>query len=170
MTEQLFFVPFPAVPWQDATAVRIAVAGEIDLATSPQVQAVMLAGIEAATPSGDVNVDLANVTFLDASGVRVLITGREAARCRGVGFTVYNAQSAVQRVFDILGLTTTLQYLPRGRRSAQRYGGPRTDEVYRTVNSPTVAGPVPVRRWYTSPFHSWRRPWQRLGQVLHPPR
>lgn len=170
MTQQVFLVPFPAVAWQEDNIVRIAVAGEIDLATSPQVRAVMLAAIEAATPSGNVNVDLADVTFLDASGVRVLITGREAARCRGVGFTVQNAQCAVQRVLDILGLTTTLLCLPRSRGSAQRYGGPRTDEVYRTVNSPTVAGPAPARRWYTSPFHSWRRPWHRLGQVLHPPR
>lgn len=171
MTQQVFLVPFPAVAWPEDNNVRIAVAGEIDLATSPQLRVVMLAAIDAAMPSGDVTIDLAHVTFIDASGVGVLVTGREAARCRRVGFTVKNAQCGVQRVLDILGLTTTLQYSPAGPRSVQWHRRPAPDEMTRTVSSlANVPRQAQPHRWYTSPFRSWRRPWHRQGRALLPPR
>jgi anti-anti-sigma regulatory factor len=52
---------------------------------------------------------------MDASGIGVLISGREAARCRGLGFTVQNPQGVVLRVFEILGLTERLTLAPARR-------------------------------------------------------
>ncbi|HEX6336793.1 MAG TPA: STAS domain-containing protein [Jiangellaceae bacterium] len=107
MTDCLPTAAFSAVACPDGS-VRIAAAGEIDMATAPKWKAVLLTAIEQQIPPRDVRIDLAEVTFMDASGIGVLISGREAARCRGVGFTVQNPHGVVLRLFEILGLTDRL--------------------------------------------------------------
>jgi anti-anti-sigma factor len=87
------------------------VAGEIDMATSLNLEVVLLVTIETTT-ARRVTVDLANVTFIDAAGVDALVAGHEAARRCGVGFTVENARGIVLRVLDILGLSELLQQSP----------------------------------------------------------
>ena len=101
--------PLTAAAWAEGKAVRIAVAGEIDLANSPRLKAVVLAAIERPLRPTEVKVDLSKVTFIDASGVGALVAGREVARRCGVGFAVQNTQGVVLRVLDILGLTDALR-------------------------------------------------------------
>ncbi|HEX6328073.1 MAG TPA: STAS domain-containing protein [Jiangellaceae bacterium] len=101
--------------YPEGETVCIATAGEIDLATAPRWKAVLLAAIEQPIPPRDVRIDLAGVTFMDASGIGVLVSGREAARCRGAGFTVQNPQGVVLRVFEILGLNDRLTLSPARR-------------------------------------------------------
>lgn len=115
MTDQLTATPFSAMACPEGDSVCIAAAGEIDLATAPKWKAVMLAAVEQPTPPREVRIDLAEVTFMDATGIGVLISGRETARSRGVGFTVENPQGVVLRVFEILGLTGTLSLTPARR-------------------------------------------------------
>jgi anti-sigma B factor antagonist len=115
MTDRPSAATFSAVACPDGETVRIAAAGEIDMATTPQLKAVLLAAIEQPIPPRDVRIDLAEVTFMDASGIGVLISGREAARCRGLGFTVQNPQGVVLRVLEILGLTEKLTLAPARR-------------------------------------------------------
>ena len=112
MIDGLRAAPFSAAARPNDKAVRIAVAGEIDLATAPQLKAVLLAAIEQLTPPRAVKVDLTEVTFMDARGISVLLAVREAARRRGVGFTVQNPQGIVLRIFEIVGLTETLLLAP----------------------------------------------------------
>lgn len=110
MTEWLDTWPaFSAVAWADGDNVRIDVAGEIDLATCPRLEAELLAAIDAPAPPKRVRIDLAAVTFIDARGVGVLIDGRDAAQRRGVDYAVQNARGIVLRVLDILGLAELLQ-------------------------------------------------------------
>src|SRR5207253_1921396 len=54
--------------------IRVAVAGEIDLATAPQLEAELVSAIAAAHTF--VEVDLADVTFLDSQGIAVLIRAK----------------------------------------------------------------------------------------------
>lgn len=108
MTDGLHAAPLSTVARRDGEAVRIAVAGEIDLGTSPRLRSAVLAAIDAPSPPGEVKIDLSSVTFMDASGVAALLAGREAARRRGVGFQVLNPHGIVLRVLDILGLYDTL--------------------------------------------------------------
>ncbi len=81
------------------------------MATSLHLEVVLLATIETTTARG-VTVDLAGVTFIDATGVKALVSGHEAARRCGVGFTVENARGIVLRVLDILGLSELLRQTP----------------------------------------------------------
>jgi len=57
-----------------------------------------------AGPQRDVMVDLSAVPFLDSSGIRALLRGREAAQRRGVVLTVRNPRRIVEEVLRMTGV------------------------------------------------------------------
>ncbi len=101
------------VPWALTSASRpgeptlVTVAGELDLQVSAQFDA-FLADI-----SGDIDLDFASLTFLDSSGIRVLLQHcqRKTANVRVVAVS-----DIAYRVFDIMGVLDTLG-IPASRRS-----------------------------------------------------
>ncbi|HEU5112848.1 MAG TPA: STAS domain-containing protein [Acidimicrobiia bacterium] len=75
------------------------VIGELDAATAPQ----LTTALSGASLEGEVVLDLSELTFLDSSGVRVIV--ELAATRNGNGpVVISNASPAVVRVFEILGL------------------------------------------------------------------
>ena len=117
MADRLPPATFSATACTEGDTVCVYAAGEIDMATAPKWRTVLLAAIEQPIPLRHMRVDLAEVTFMDASGIGVLISARESARCRGVGFTVQNPNGVVARLFAILDLTETLTLAPGARRT-----------------------------------------------------
>lgn len=98
----------PAQPSIDASRpslriVRVAVVGEIDLSTSDLLRVRLLDALSAPHPHR-IEVDLAEVTFLDCSGVTVLVTLRHAAARAGCRLRITNPQPIVRRVLDLTGL------------------------------------------------------------------
>ncbi len=86
---------------------RVVLAGEIDMSNSCAVGSALHARV--ADPAvGVVVVDLAGVRFIDASGVRALTTGRNAARRAGKWLYTTGAQGLVAQVLGVLGLTQSL--------------------------------------------------------------
>ena len=85
---------------RDGTAVVLAVSGEIDVHTTPQLRDVMLGEITNDSPT--VLVDLADVTFIDSTGLSVMITALKRARSLG-GDVRLRAPS--HQVFKVLELT-----------------------------------------------------------------
>jgi anti-anti-sigma factor len=87
----------------------IAVTGELDLATAPELD---LAIAEAGGRSSSVVVDLRGLTFIDSAGVHSLTAGADAADGHaGHTFRVVPGPERVQRV---LRLTDTLERLAVG--------------------------------------------------------
>lgn len=86
----------------DGDALRVRLGGELDIASLPDVQP----GLEAllARDPQSVLVDLAELEFMDSSGVAVLI--RIANHFRPV--EVCHATPAVRRVIEVLGLADRL--------------------------------------------------------------
>jgi anti-anti-sigma factor len=82
--------------------------GELDLSTVPIVQA-QLAELEAAGFTRLV-LDLRQLRFLDSSGLRLLIDWDARARADGVEMTVIPGPPAVQRLFDLAGVTDRLRF------------------------------------------------------------
>jgi anti-sigma B factor antagonist len=82
----------------------VAASGEIDVATSPQLRE-ELSRMLADGPES-ITVDFANVTFIDSSGLGVLVGALKKVRERNDSGTirVVHAQDAVRKVFDITGL------------------------------------------------------------------
>jgi len=78
------------------------VAGEIDIQTSPILEEHLQRALDLGKNS--IVVDLGEVTFLDSTGLSVLVAGLK--RCRGAGgdMRIERAQPNVLRVFEITGL------------------------------------------------------------------
>jgi anti-anti-sigma factor len=87
--------------------VVVAAAGEIDMSTSPQLRDA-LRRPEAQGPA--VVLDLREVTFMDSSGLGVLVGQNRRAREEGFRFAVaIEGATAVQRILELSGLTSVLE-------------------------------------------------------------
>jgi anti-anti-sigma factor len=82
---------------------RIAVKGELDLAAAPDLLRRLDAAIEA-DPGGDVVVDLRSATFIDSTGLGVLVACRHRSVTAGGTLTVVHLAPNVRRVFEATGL------------------------------------------------------------------
>jgi anti-anti-sigma factor len=83
----------------DGDLATVTVSGEIDLETSAELGAV-LAGLDG---DGDVCLDLGEVTYIDSTGLRVLLTARDAAAAGGGNLRVSATSSIVARLIEITG-------------------------------------------------------------------
>ena len=82
---------------------NVRVTGEIDLATATELRQRLNPVIAAGT--GDVHVDLADVTFLDSSGLAVLLAAHRWLHDNHQHrLTVRNPSKAVLRVFELSGV------------------------------------------------------------------
>lgn len=87
--------------------VRICFSGEIDLSNSDQVDAAVTAALRTHHPR-HVYVDLAEVSFLDASGIRALLRCRAQAVEAGCRLAATNPQPTIYRVMEITGVLEAL--------------------------------------------------------------
>lgn len=79
--------------------------GEMDITTCDLLFAAVLPGITD-TATDRVSIDLAEVTFLSASGLRSLLLLLCAAHYNGKSLTLHHTQPQVRRVLDLFGFTT----------------------------------------------------------------
>jgi anti-anti-sigma factor len=82
----------------------VVVTGEHDLSTAPELERQLRGALESGAA---VCVDLMETTFIDSSVLRVLITAREQADERGVGFRVALGDTTGHGVRRLLELTDT---------------------------------------------------------------
>ena len=83
-------------------ATIVAVAGEVDLATAPELRAALMA------VPGDLTVDMAEVSFMDSTGLSALITAQKHTVGSGHRFTVTNESDLVARTMELTGLYDVL--------------------------------------------------------------
>jgi anti-sigma B factor antagonist len=85
----------------------ITVSGEVDLATSPDLDVAIIAAIDSGTSS--VVIDLTDVSFMDSSGLGVIV--RALKRCReaenDLDLVITN-----ERVLKVFGITGLDQVIP----------------------------------------------------------
>jgi anti-anti-sigma factor len=93
--------------FSDAARVRLRVRGELDLATA-DVLADRLRRLQDRRAA--VLLDLDELAFMDATGLRVVLTAADTARNDGWAFTVTRGSARVRRLFDVLGLDEHLPY------------------------------------------------------------
>jgi anti-anti-sigma factor len=82
----------------------VAVAGEVDLESCAQLSSV-LAGLG---DSSAVDVDLSAVTYLDSTGLRTLLTARDAAVALGGRLRISATSNIVARLLEITGTSDLL--------------------------------------------------------------
>ena len=86
---------------------RIRLQGEFDLAAFPQAERALADAIKT---HQQIEVDLRELTFIDSSGVRALTVAWNRSRTMVRSFWIVPGPPAVQRVFDITGLTDVLPF------------------------------------------------------------
>ena len=82
----------------------IQVAGEVDLATSPQLQAVLVDLVDRGFHQ--LIVDLEQVSFLDCAGIGMLVDARRRVQEHGGSLKLVRPRPSVQRVLALTGMTT----------------------------------------------------------------
>jgi anti-sigma B factor antagonist len=80
----------------------VTVRGEVDLATASDLESFVRSALVEA-PDGVV-LDLAQLTFIDSSGLRVLVALAKDAESRGTALALRNLPRHAQRVFELTGL------------------------------------------------------------------
>ena len=88
---------------RDGAAVTVHVSGEVDLSNGSLVQDAIAAAL-AAGGARAVRVDLSEVTFLDSSGISLLLKGRRGADERGLAYRVVGAQGVARLVLELSGV------------------------------------------------------------------
>ena len=80
----------------------VRVTGDLDLATSPRVGD----ALSSAPVARHVVIDLTGCTFVDSSGVRVLVPAARDAPESGRGVSLVAPDSGIRRVLEISGVDT----------------------------------------------------------------
>ena len=80
----------------------VAVRGEIDLFTAPDLKAMLLAAIDSG--KSRIVVDLSDTSFLDSTALGVLIGAVKRLRARDGVLTLVNTDANIAKTFEITGL------------------------------------------------------------------
>ena len=87
-------------------AVRVCPHGEVDLATTGAIREKFEGG--SGLGFRRIALDLRDVTFLDSSGVRLVLELLESSRAAGWQFAVIEGPAAVQRILEVTGVQSRL--------------------------------------------------------------
>jgi len=101
---------------------RVSPAGELDIATAPQLEEALRPLLR---PDGvRVVIDLRRLSFIDSTGLKLILRCNEAARRSALGFGLIAGPPAVQRIFEVTG---TLGLFDFDQRSALAWAS-RSDD------------------------------------------
>ena len=84
--------------------VVVATIGEVDIATAPQLDDVLVAAITAGADAGLLCCDLSQVTFLDSTGLSTLALARNRASAEGLEFCIVGASGPVEKVLKLTAM------------------------------------------------------------------
>ena len=114
----------------------IQVGGELDLATCPQLQAVLVELVDRGCHH--LILDLEQVTFLDCAGIGVLVDARRRAQEHGGSLKLVRPRPLVWRVLALTGMTTVFPIDPSlGEPLATEPVGPWDAIVARLLRPPS---------------------------------
>src|SRR4051794_19528548 len=110
----------------DGGTLEVALYGDIDFGNSTSVRETIRDAVDRAQPR-TIRVDLGGVTFLDSSGIAVLVVVHRLAGSVGAGYTVVNASPAVFEHLRLTGLAELFGVTEPGRSDAGRADFPAAD-------------------------------------------
>jgi anti-sigma B factor antagonist/stage II sporulation protein AA (anti-sigma F factor antagonist) len=93
---------------EDDGEVIVRVIGELDMGTAPQLADVLRAAIRSAG-AGKIVVDLADLDFIDANGLTVLVDAHRRAGTLGRSLRAREPRGEVDMVLRLTGLAALLQ-------------------------------------------------------------
>ena len=87
--------------------IRIAVAGEVDLYTSPDLRSAIIKAVPAAAEG--LEVELSGVQYMDSSGVATLVEGFKSARENSKSFVLLTPSQSVMKVLELARLDAVFE-------------------------------------------------------------
>jgi anti-sigma B factor antagonist len=115
--------------------VTLRLAGEIDMDTAPAVRNAALRALR--QHSATLNIDLSEVTFMDSTGLEVLLATRRRTEAEGGQLHIVDPTYAVLRVLEVTGVDRLFHIDPGAASEAVRQDerphpvGPADDGVLR---------------------------------------
>jgi anti-sigma B factor antagonist len=97
---------FGVTSHREAGSLVVATTGELDIAAVQTVRE----EIARREPGERLTIDLRGLSFLDTSGIQLVVEAFRAARDDGFELTVLRGPERVQRVFEIAGLDSVLPF------------------------------------------------------------
>jgi anti-anti-sigma factor len=90
--------PFRCETFRDGHRARVRPIGELDIATVPEVDR----QLQRLSDAGDEHLvlDLRDVSFMDSSGLRLILAWRERSGGNGGDFSIIPGNEVVERVFE----------------------------------------------------------------------
>lgn len=88
---------------------NIRLAGELDMATAPELDVVLDAAVE---QGGTILMDLSELTFMDSTGIHAVVRAAVALQGRGC-LILHGEQDRVRRVLDLVGVEPSIPNLHR---------------------------------------------------------
>lgn len=106
------------------------IAGELDISNSHILRVRLLAALRDRHPAV-LDVDMANVTFMDCSTVRALVSVHATGEKSGCRMRILNPQSIVVRILEVLGLLGLFGTVPAREDNVVRAGEVVTNDGQR---------------------------------------
>jgi anti-sigma B factor antagonist len=91
----------------DDRASVLAISGELDLSSSPELESHLAQAFESAPKT--VIVDLRGLEFIDSTGLSVLVKAHQQAQEAGREFGIINGGAQVRRLLSLTGVTERLR-------------------------------------------------------------
>jgi anti-sigma B factor antagonist len=91
--------------------VVLPISGDLDVAGATAAHKQLL-GL-APYPGDQLVLDLSAVTFVDSTGIRLILLAREHAARHGAGFVVVRGPETVMQVLELVGLDQQLDFVAR---------------------------------------------------------
>ncbi len=86
----------------------LVLSGELDMASSPALEEAVR-GI-CTGPTEALTVDLSRLTFMDSTGLRVVLLAKELCEGHGCEFLVITGPPQIQRLFEVTGILERLPF------------------------------------------------------------
>jgi anti-sigma B factor antagonist len=87
---------------------RLLLAGELDIASAPILEAAIARFC--GNGGSAIVLDVSEVTFMDSTGLRAVLAADRLCRGRGHALSLAGANGAVQRLFELTGVSGALQF------------------------------------------------------------
>lgn len=91
------------------TSLLLRIGGELDAASCQSIEPAVFAAL-ASTRS--VLIDLAEVSFCDATGVAMFIAAHQKATLEGAALAIYHVPRHIRRLFEVASLDTLIELVP----------------------------------------------------------
>jgi anti-sigma B factor antagonist len=89
---------------RDGSVHTLQVTGEVDVATTGQLESTAMGAMDTVGRRGVVELDMREVSFMDSSGLRMLMTLRKRAEENDVDLVLRSPSRPVQRLLELTSL------------------------------------------------------------------